>query len=155
MKRIICCGNRNRGDDAAGLLVGERLREMGICAEVYEGDPLAMIERWDSADDVIIVDAVVTGAAAGTVQLWDAPMGASFGSASSSTHGLGVGEAIRLAEMLGRLPRRLRVYGVEGTQFKVGAGVSHKVQHAVQDVAERIASEVSSPQHVPSAKADS
>ncbi len=141
MKRIICCGNRDRGDDAAGVLVGERLREMGISAEVYE-DPLAMIESWDVTDEVIVVDAMVTGAPVGTMRSWDAPMAENVCEASSSTHGLGVGEAIRLAEMLGRVPRRLRVYGIEGKRFQAGAEVSREVQQAVQDVAKRIASEL-------------
>ena len=138
--RILCCGNRNRGDDAAGVLVSERLREMGIRAEVYE-DPLAMIESWDATDDVIIVDATVTGAPVGTVQSWNAPMTTDLVGASSSTHGLGVGEAIRLAEILGRLPQRLRVYGIEGKQFEARADVSHEVQQAIENVAKRIASE--------------
>ncbi len=142
MIRIICCGNRDRGDDAAGFLVGERLRAMGIYAEVYEGDPLAMIESWDLADDVIIVDAVVTGAAAGMVQCWDEPARTNWLAGSSSTHGLGVGEAIRLAEILGRIPRRLRIYGIEGKQFQAGLGVSLEVEQAVQDVARQIAFEV-------------
>jgi hydrogenase maturation protease len=142
MMRIICCGNRDRGDDAAGVLVAERLRDMGISIEVYEGDPLAMIDSWDPADDVIVVDATVTGSVVGTVQLWDAPIKENLVSGSSSTHGLGVVEAIHLAEILGRLPRRLRVYGIEGKQFQAEASVSHEVQQAVETVARRIAGEV-------------
>lgn len=122
--------------------MGERLREMGVNAEVCESDPLAMIERWNPPDDVIIVDAMVTGAPVGTVQYWDEPARAKWSAASSSTHGLAVGEAIRLAEILGRLPRRVQLCGIEGKQFQTGAGVSPKVQQAIENVAQRIAAEI-------------
>jgi hydrogenase maturation protease len=142
MMRICCCGNRDRGDDAAGVLVAERLEQLGVDAEVIAGDPLAMIETWKPTDEVIIVDAMVTGAPVGTVQIWDAPLRASPLGGRSSTHGLGVGETIQLAETLGRLPRRLRVYGIEGKQFQPEAGVSRQVLSAVETVARQIAAEL-------------
>jgi hydrogenase maturation protease len=142
MMRVFCCGNRDRGDDAAALLVAERLQRTGIDAEICEGDPLAIMDRWDAADDVIIVDAMVSGAAIGTVQVWELPLLVHFVGGNASTHGLGVAEAIRLAGVLGRLPRRLRVYGIEGKQFHSGAGVSRKIQQAVERVARQIADEL-------------
>lgn len=66
---IIGCGNRQRSDDGAGILVAERLRELGIGADI--GEAADLIEAWKDADDVIVVDAVVTGAPVGTVQAWD------------------------------------------------------------------------------------
>ena len=39
----------------------------------------------------------------------------------SSTHAFGVGDAVELARALGRLPRRVVVYGVEGADFAAGA----------------------------------
>ncbi len=139
--RIICCANRDRGDDAAGVLVAEHLQGMGIRAELYDGDPLAILESWEPTDDVIVVDAMLTGSPAGTVRLWEGPLQANFCAGSSSTHGLGVGEAIRLAEILGRLPWRLRVFGIEGKQFQAEAGISCEVQQAAENVAHRIAAE--------------
>lgn len=140
--RILCCGNRDRGDDAAGVLVAERLREMGVSAEVHDGDPLAILDSWNPSDDVIVVDAMVTGAAAGSVQVWGIPLPANVSGAAASTHGLGVTEAIRLAYILGRLPRQLRVYGIEGKTFQPGAGISREVQQAVERVARQIAGEL-------------
>jgi hydrogenase maturation protease len=148
--RIVCCGNRNRGDDAAGVLVAECLAQFGISADVYEGDPLNILDGWKPADEVIVVDAMLTGAPVGTVQVWEAPMRANLGGAGCSTHGLGVGEALHLAEVLGRLPRRLRVYGIEGNQFQTQAGVSPEVQQAAENVARRIVAEL-----IPSAVAGS
>jgi hydrogenase maturation protease len=139
--RILCCGNRNRGDDAAALLVADCLRQHGIHAEVYDTDPLGIIESWSRSDDVIVVDAMVTGGPPGSVEVWEVPLPTNSSGARTSTHGLGVSEAIRLAEVLRRLPRRLRVYGIEGKQFDPGAGLSREVKQAAENVAQQIASE--------------
>src|SRR5665811_2515947 len=87
---VIGCGNRNRSDDGAGVMVAERVRKLGVHAEICTGESLALIETWSRADDVILVDAVVTGAPAGKVWLWNARSQRIQGSASTSTHGLGV-----------------------------------------------------------------
>jgi hydrogenase maturation protease len=145
--RIICCGNRDRGDDGAALLVAERLRELGIDTQVQVGEPLALIEAWSAADEVIVVDAVVTGVSVGTVQVWDEQLPSALISAPASTHGLGAAEAIKLAQVLRRLPSRLRVYGIEGRHFAPGTDVSNEVQQAVERVVQKIAAEVAECRH--------
>jgi hydrogenase maturation protease len=87
------------------------------------------------------VDTVVTGAPAGKVWLWDAGQVRIQGSLSLSTHGLGVAEAIRLARVLDRLPKRLRVFGIEGQRFDVGVDISPEVLRAVEEVAKQITAE--------------
>ena len=135
---IIGCGNRRRSDDGAGILVAERLRNLGIPAETRSGEAADLIEAWRGADDVIVVDAVVTGAPVGTVQAWDARQPLASVSTTASTHGLGVAEAIGLAQVLQCLPARLQVYGIEGRRFEPGAEISPEVQRAIEDVARRI-----------------
>src|ERR1022692_4394300 len=139
---IIGCGNRERSDDGAGILVAERLRELGIEADTRIGDAADLIEAWKGAEDVIVVDAVVTGAPVGTVQAWDGRQPLTTIRATASSHGLGVAEAIELAHVLDRLPARLRVYGVEGRRFEPGSGISPEVQRAVDEVVQRIIADV-------------
>ncbi len=139
--QIICCGNPDRADDSAALLVAQQLRESGIQAEIQPGDALDLIESWDETDDVIVVDAPVTGAAAGTVRVWDGALPEEVVTGSASTHGLGVAEAIYLAEILHRLPKHLRVYGIEGREFRPGEQVSPEVRQAADKVAKQIAAE--------------
>src|ERR1022692_3964722 len=139
---IIGCGNRERSDDGAGILVAERLRELGIEADTRIGDAADLIEAWKGAEDVIVVDAVVTGAPVGTVQAWDGRQPLTTIRATASTHGLRVAEAIELAHVLDRLPARLRVYGVEGRRFEPGSGISPEVQRAVEEVVQRIIADV-------------
>lgn len=135
---IIGCGNRQRSDDGAGILVAERLRDLGIPAETRRGEAADLIEAWRGANDVIVVDAVVTGAPVGTVQAWDARQPLGSVRATPSTHGLGVAEAIELALVLQCLPARLQVYGIEGRRFEPGVEISPEVQRAIEDVACRI-----------------
>ena len=140
--QIIGCGNSERGDDGAGLLVVERLRELGIEAlgvttRTCPGEATELLSAWRSDDDLIVVDAVVTGAPVGTVHRWDGiPPAAS--SASASTHGLGVIQALRLAHVLGCVPKLLEVYGIEGKRFESGSPPSSEVKEAAEDLARQI-----------------
>ena len=140
---IIGCGNRQRGDDGAGILVADRLRELGIEADTRSGEAADLIEAWKGADDVIVVDAVMTGAPVGTVQAWDGRQPLISDRTAASTHGLGVAEAIELARVLNRLPTRLQFYGIEGGRFERGAEISPQVQRAVEEVVRRIVANVS------------
>ena len=49
---------------------------------------------------------------------------------SSSSHGLGLADAVALGKALGRLPNHLVVIGVEGATFE-GVGLSPQVSDAV------------------------
>ncbi len=136
-------GNPLRGDDAAGLLVAARLRELApadVGVLEIEGEPVDLIEAWSGAGSVSLADAVSSGAEPGTVHRVEAaesPLPASFG--RTSTHALGLSEAVELARSLGRLPARLTVFGIEGNSFSVGAGVDPRVARAAVDVAGAIA----------------
>jgi hydrogenase maturation protease len=144
--RIIGCGNGDRGDDQAGIVVAERLRGLGFEAETHVGDALALLEHWESQEDVILVDAVVTGASAGTVRVWELASGEGFphfeGSAGISSHGLDIAKAIELGLVLGKFPARLRIYGVEGRNFDRGTDISREVLRAIDSVVESISAEV-------------
>jgi hydrogenase maturation protease len=143
---VIGVGNDLRGDDGIGLAVTRRLgAPAGIDVRQEEGDVAALIEAWHGRDAVILVDAMRSGAAPGTVRRLDVssdPLPARL-CRSSSTHALGLGEAIELARALERLPGRVIVYAVEGRRFDAGAGISDDLAAVVDDVAAAVASEAS------------
>ncbi len=145
---IMGCGNRQRSDDGAGILVAERLRELGIEAETRIGEAVDLLEAWNGAEDVIVVDAVTTGAPVGTVQAWDGREPLVSVRTNASTHSMGVAEAIELAYVLDRLPTRLRVYGIEGRRFEPGVEISPEVQRAVEEVVRRIIADLSAPEDI-------
>jgi hydrogenase maturation protease len=129
---VIGVGSAARGDDAAGLLVARRLG-----GREHEGDPLALLDAWEDAATAVVIDAVSSGAAPGTVHRFeagDAALPARLRS-STSTHAVGLAEAIELARALDRLPPRLIVYGIEGERFTTGADLSPAVAAAVEVVA--------------------
>ena len=136
--KIIGCGHPDRGDDAAGPMVVQGLRDSGIDALSVTGEAFELMEAWDSEDDVVVIDAVVTNAPRGTIQIWNAASLAVPARGSTSTHGLGLAEAIQLAHALGRLPKRLRVIGIEGREFSLGADISREVEQSARDVVRRI-----------------
>jgi hydrogenase maturation protease len=138
---IVCCGNPDRGDDAAGVLVARKLRDRGIPAREHSRDGLDLMEAWAGAERVILIDAVQTGAAAGTIHEWDGTVPALSG--ARGTHSFGVAEAIRLARVLGRLPPALKIIGIEAADFTPGAPPAPEVASAVDDVARRVILELS------------
>ena len=138
--RIIGCGNSDRGDDGAGILVARRLRELGFDAIEHSGDGLALIELWHGSDDVILVDAVQSGGEPGAVTVWD-PVSQALPTQEcrSSTHVLGPAEAIEIGRAVGRLPERIRIYGIEAASFEPGAQPSEAVLVAVDAVVRELA----------------
>jgi hydrogenase maturation protease len=134
---VIGFGNEWRGDDAAGIEVARRLG-----GTVLSGEPIGLVEALDGTAEVVLVDAVSSGAPAGTVHVFEAGSErlptALFGAAS--THALGLAEAVELARSLGRLPRRVLVYGIEGGSFDFGEGLSPEIAAAVDQVVEEVRS---------------
>jgi hydrogenase maturation protease len=136
----------DRGDDAAGLLVARRLRELGVEAQEQSGEATALFDIFEAApagQRVIVVDAMVTGSPPGSILFLDA--GAAPLSRETfrcSTHALGVAEAVELARALGKLPPQLGIFGIEGAGFEAGAPPSREVLRAVEELAQRIAQEV-------------
>ena len=143
---IIGIGNEYRGDDAAGLIAARRLKErLADSVTVLEqgGDGAALMEVWRGAETVIIIDAATSGAPPGTILRFEAnARQIPQETFRCSTHAFGVVEAIELARALGRLPRRLVVYGIEGKNFAAGARLSTEVEQAVGEAAKQALAEV-------------
>jgi hydrogenase maturation protease len=131
-------GNEWRGDDAAGLQVARRLREAAPSqARVVEreGEAVDLMEAWAGAEEAIVVDAVSSGSAPGTIHRLDVshgPLPAEL--CGGSSHVLGLAEAVELARVLERLPPSLLVVGIEGASFKAGAVLTPEVERAVEQI---------------------
>jgi len=144
---VVGIGNWDRGDDGFGLAVAHQLMgRVPSTVRILErsGDALAMIEDWNGVHRAIVIDAMAPISEPGRVHrfdLSDSPLPIGF--APSSSHAFGVAETVELARSLGRLPRYLVAYLVEGEQFGTGAPLSLAVAEAVEDVADRIVSEIS------------
>src|ERR1035438_799230 len=136
---VLCCGHPDRGDDAAGPLVARRLREKGMDACEQNGDALSLIDAWQGAGEVVLVDAVVTGKRPGTVSVWDALTAPVAGRPRvGSSHALGLAEAIALSRTLGRLPLRLTLFGIEARRCEMDEPPSKTVLRGVERAARKV-----------------
>ena len=134
---VIGVGNALRGDDGAGPAVLGRLRaECPAGVELCEsdGEVTGLLDALSGRRAAIVVDAVCSGAEAGTVHCWrdDAPALAVL---RSSTHALGVADALALAEALQRRPHRVTVVAIEARHFAPGEPLSPPVAQAVDPAA--------------------
>jgi hydrogenase maturation protease len=143
--RVIGVGNLMAGDDAAGLLAARRLRtRLNEGVGVFEAGTRALdvLDLMAGAQVVFLVDAVRSGRPPGAVQRLDAGTGPIAAVASaSSTHALSALEALELGRVLGLLPARVIVYGIEAGTLRTGAGLPPAVAEAVDAVAARVAAE--------------
>ena len=84
---------------------------------------MSLLSLWEDYETAIVVDATQSGAEPGTVRrlpVHDEPLPEEL--RRTSTHLLGVAEAVELARALGKLPARTIVYGIEGGSWDTGAG---------------------------------
>ena len=157
--RIIGCGNCDRGDDAAGVLVARRLH--ALCVETLavetrgveisgveiprlevieqSGESFSLMDCWIGCERVILVDATAPSGTPGRIRIWN--VNADWLPEDifpCSTHAFGVREAVELARVVTRLPQTLLVYGIEGKQFSFGAPLCPEVGRAVETVAQQI-----------------
>ena len=143
---VIGVGNLYRGDDAVGRIVAQCLkREATDRVTIIEKDcdGAALMECWEGADMVILIDAVHSGALPGTIYRLDAqaqPIPATYFHYSS--HAFGVAEAVELSRTLNQLPPRFIIYGIEGKYFEPGDGLTGEVTKAAQDVLEQIQKDI-------------
>ena len=143
---IIGLGNDYRGDDAVGRVLARKLQSIaGDNVRVLEesGEGAALMESWKGGDFVILIDAVHSGGAAGTVHRFDTvtqPVPGSF--FHYSTHAFSVAEAVELARALNQLPPRLIVFGIEGKNFDSRVGLSPEVKVAAEEVFCRVKEEL-------------
>ena len=88
--------------------------------------------------------AVVSGAPPGTVHRFDAvsERAACARPPCRSTHALGLADAVELARALGRLPRRLVVFGIEGAAFPLGGRPTAEVRDGARRAAHAVRAEV-------------
>ncbi len=108
-----------------------------------EAEQSSLMDEWEGCDTVLIVDAVHSDVAAGTIHRVDlnaevVPHAVLQG----STHHFSLGDTIELARALKRLPAKAFFFGVEGTSYAPGEELSPAVAAAVPAIVEEIAQEV-------------
>lgn len=126
---VLGIGNILLGDEGVGVRVVEDLRQAGPIpagVELMDGGTagMALIDVIAGRRHVIIVDAVKTGAAPGTiVVLRDDDIPAGFRE-RTSPHALGIGDVLAVLTLQGQGPGRLTLIGIEPDSLDFGLELS-------------------------------
>lgn len=164
---VIGVGMELRGDDGFGAAVISALETqpgLGGRAQLArcDGEPARMIDLWEDYRCALVVDAARSGTERcgfvyrrdltsdamprpGGLKSLEPRIGIGVGTGSEpegGSHTAGLGMAVRLGQVLGRLPGRLILYAVHGRDFRLGAPLSQPVAMAVPQLANRISREV-------------
>ncbi|MCB1307324.1 MAG: hydrogenase maturation protease [Leptospiraceae bacterium] len=151
---ILGIGNRLRGDDAVGPLVIDMLRgeqsestaamsdqnlPAGVVVRTERADAALLLDAWKDFDCVILIDAVYSGKQTGEIiRLRPLEQPLPIEMHNTSSHGLGLAEAIELGRAFGELPPQMMLYGIEGRNFDTGASPSAAVRAAAHTVSAEI-----------------
>jgi hydrogenase maturation protease len=145
---IVGVGNESMGDDAIGLHItselGKRLRtDRGEFPKIdivaHCGDCLSLIEAWDGYEQVIMIDAARPSGTPGKITQFDVvKRQLPVECFSVSSHTLGIAEAIELARLLGKLPKRCFVIGVEAERIEASTELSPVLAGQIVDITSEI-----------------
>ena len=137
LRLVAGIGHPDRGDDAAGLLAARQLEghlPPGVALHLCTGDLLGLAQGWAGAELAVCIDAVAPSGHPGRIHVLDGQTGFATGHPASS-HGFGLAEAVALSRVLGTLPEKLLIYGIEGADFTPGAAMSPDVASAAEKIA--------------------
>jgi hydrogenase maturation protease len=146
--RIIGIGSPS-GDDQAGWLTIDALLDNGLGAggaiaiEKQDRPGANLVSSLQGADWVILVDAMQGEGQAGRIQRFDRTDWPGYGHGLSS-HGLGVLDALALAQALGCLPPRLDLYGIEIGSVNPDEGAGETIHVAARQLSTLITDELDS-----------
>lgn len=135
-RRLIGIGNPDRGDDAAGWLVADQVTTWSIDRRM--AGSFDLIQSWEDEDEVVIIDAMKSGARPGTIMHFDAVEDALPPATFPSTHSFGPAEIVELARRIGRIPDSLTVIGIEVGHTDLGRPLTPEVAAAVEQTIEEL-----------------
>jgi len=146
-------GVDDRRDDGAGLEAARylaRLSPAGADVLVLSGRTADLLDAWAGAPLAVVLDAVRSGAAPGTLHRLD---GLSLPLPDlprrGSTHDLGLAATVELGRALGLLPERLVILGIEAEDVSPGRGLSPAVHRGVRRAVHEALAELGAARHRP------
>jgi len=149
---VLGIGNEWASDDGVGPEVVRRLRmrwqeegrlqqqgrepDQGVVFSILAQPDLSLLDQIVGYANLIVVDAVVSDQPPGTVhgEMWEPGVLATRGVQRASSHGFGVRELLEMAAVMGKLPGRVELWGIEIASTEPGQGLSVEVTAAVDGV---------------------
>lgn len=140
---VLGIGNEFRRDDGVGPAAAAEIRRLrpSVRVLVSDGEPATLVGEWAAAGLAIVVDALVCEPCRpGRIRRFAPAEVPTTGTAGS--HSLGLAEAARLGQVLGRMPARLVVFAVEVANVGFGIGLTPAVAAALPGVVSAVAAEL-------------
>lgn len=139
---VIGIGNRYRRDDGSALRVIDALAGRVPASTVVlesDGEPARLIDSWADMPLAVVVETVRQGTVPGSITgiRWEEHVGPSH-SGEHGSHSLGILEAIALGRAVGRMPRSLRIVGIEPQDLGWGEGLSDAVAGSIGSAADLV-----------------
>jgi len=134
-------GNLYRADDGIGPLLAQRLAgdksllKKKVDITPHSGEGASLMHIWEGADKVVIVDAMKSGGKVGELHRFDAiKQTLNHDVFRYSSHLFGLAEATEMARALGKLPKAMVIFGIEGVEFTFGAAMSPEVAARIPEL---------------------
>lgn len=136
---VLGLGNPLMGDDGLGLAVLERLREewdVPAPVELVDGGTWGMnlLPLIEDAAQLMLIDAIRTGAAAGTVVELERERLPRYFAHKLSPHQIDLKEVLALAELRGTLPAETVAIGAEPEKVVFSTVLTQSLEDAVEPV---------------------
>ncbi|MEN8216119.1 MAG: HyaD/HybD family hydrogenase maturation endopeptidase [Pseudomonadota bacterium] len=144
---VLGIGNLLLSDEGIGVhAVNALLRDYQIPegVEVIDGGTSGMelLTFIAKADHLIILDAVKTGQAPGTLIRLDGEQVPTFFRTKVSPHEIGLSDVLAAAHLTGEQPDNLTLFGIEPANLELGLELSDKVASQVTHLVEQVKEEL-------------
>lgn len=134
------------GDDRIGWEAAQRLAgkfdPARVSVSAHDRPGVQLIALMRGAATVVLLDAVKSGAAPGTLHRLEGEAVQDAAAQHASSHGFGISEALQLAQQLGELPPRVILLGMEVGVAERADELSHAVRMALPVLLAVVADEV-------------
>lgn len=143
LSQVLAIGSPHGDDQVAWRLVERLGMRPSINAHVVAlSDPWRLHDHLEGCDRLIVVDACAGLDNPGTISRLEWPDARIQQQHSHSTHGIGVADALQLAEKLELLPSKVILFGVELADCQPVGSLSEAAEVALSELEEMILLEI-------------
>ncbi len=144
---VLGLGNIFCGDDGIGSIIAEslsqNLHEQNV--DIIDGGTIGigLLYLFEDYTDLIIIDAVDTDTEPGDVLFFCLEELTAFGlEQKMSVHQSGLLELLHFAKALGKLPPRIRIFGIQIGQISFENGLSEQLKFKLGEIEKKVKEEI-------------
>lgn len=144
---VLGIGNLVMSDDAVGVIVAQRLQKEYRFAdnvEIMDGGTLGLdlLPKLENITNLIMIDAVETGKAAGTcVRLSGQELPIAL-QTKVSPHQMGLKDLLAVSELMGHSPKEMVLIGVQPGSIEMEVGLTPEVEAQLETLVSNVLTEL-------------